>query len=394
MDRRKFITLVGGGVVAVAAGYFLYQNFLGGAPARERKLSLYSWEEEIFFDPPITYEGKEYDNIVDLFKQFYPEIELTTSYYGDQDKMTADLLAGKKVDVIAPCVDYIPVLYENDLLEEIDTGMMENWNKMFSVLRDVTGVKIDGKVVFIPTNYGTEAIDYRRDLFDQNGLEYPQSWLDFFQPWNLGFDKLDNKKRILMPDDYKIGIAMAALALGYNLDSNNDGLWELTDEQLQNCKELLIEQKPYVLKYSEEVDSDMPNLMANGDIFMSLGWAPETLELQDEGYDVVYLLPEEGPLVFLCGNSIVKGTENYEDAVKLVDFYAGPIIQRYFAEEYWYGISNEEVVNQLKEDDPDLVESLLLDKPMEALGKGHFEYPFAEGQEELWSQIWEEVLSA
>ncbi len=393
MDRRTFIALIGGGAVAVAAGYLLYQNFLGAGPTK-RKLALYSWEEEVFFDPPIVYNDTEYDNIADLFNVFYPDIELSTSYYGDQDKMTADLLAGKKVDVIAPCVDYIPVLYENDLLEEIDTGMMENWDKMFPVFRNITGVKMNGKVVFIPTNYGTEAIDYRKDLFDANGLEYPQSWADFFRPWELGFDKLDNKKRILMPDDYKIGIAMAALALGYNLDANNDGLWELTDEQLENCKELLIEQKPYVLKYSEEVDSDMPTLMASGDVFMSLGWAPETLELQDEGYEVEYLIPEEGPLVFLCGNAVVKGTENYEDAIKLVDFYAGPIIQRYFAEEYWYGISNQDVVNELKDEDPDLVEALLLDKPQEALSVGHFEYPFAEGQEDLWAQVWDEVLSA
>ncbi len=392
MDRRKFIALLGGGVLAVAAGYFIYQNL--GAPKRERKLALYSWEEEIFFDPPITVDDVEYDNIKDLFMKFYPDIQLSTSYYGDQDKMTADLLAGKKVDVIAPCVDYIPLLYENDLLEEIDTGMMENWGKMFPIFHDITGVKIGGKVVFIPTNYGTEAIDYRKDLFDANGLDYPESWYDFFHPWELGFDKLEDKKKILMPNDAKMGIAMAALALGYNLDSNNDGLWELTDEQLQNCKEILIQQKPYVIKYSDEVDSDMPTMMANGDIFMSLGWAPETLELRDNDYDVVYVLPNEGPLVFLCGNAIVKGTENYEDAVKLVDFYAGPIIQRYFAEEYWYGITNQEVVNKLKNEDPDLVDSLLLDKPQEALAVGHFEYPLAKGQEDLWDEIWNEVLTA
>ncbi len=392
MDRRKFLAVAGGGAIAIAAGYFILSNM--GGQGEKKTIYLYTWEEEMNFDPPVEYEGKSYDNITDLFAAVYPEYNVVASYYGDQDRMVADLLAGKKADVIAPCVDYIPTLVENDLLAEIDTGMLENWDKMFPIFQDIQGVKVNGKVVFIPTNYGYEGLTYRADLFEQNGLETPTSWMDFFQPWELGFDKLDNPKKLLMPDDSYIGIAMAALALGYNLDANGDGLWELTDEQLENCKELLINQKPYVLKYSEEVDVEMPNLMSVGDVIFSIGWAPEALSLQDEGIDAVFVLPDEGPLTFLCGNAIVANAENYEDAHKLVDFYLGPVIQKYFATEYWYGITNEAVVNLLKEEDPELVDSLLLDKPQQALAKGAFEYPLAEGQEELWEEVWDEVRGA
>ncbi len=392
MDRRKFLAVAGGGAIAIAAGYFILSNM--GGEAGKKTIYLYTWEEEMNFDPPVEYEGTAYDNITDLFAAVYPEYNVVASYYGDQDKMVADLLAGKKADVIAPCVDYIPTLVENDLLAEIDTGMLENWDKMFPIFQDIQGVRVNGKVVFIPTNYGYEGLAYRADLFEQNGLETPTSWMDFFQPWELGFDKLDNPKKLLMPDDSYIGIAMAALALGYNLDANGDGLWELTDEQLENCKELLINQKPYVLKYSTQVDVEMPTLMNVGDVIFSIGWAPEVLSLQDEDIDAVFVLPDEGPLTFLCGNAIVANAENYEDAHKLVDFYLGPVIQKYFATEYWYGITNEAVVNLLKEEDPELVESLLLDKPQQALAKGAFEYPLAEGQEELWEEVWDEVMVA
>lgn len=394
MDRRKFLIVAGAGAAAVAAGYLILTN-MGGPTAPTRKtLYLYTWEEEMNFDPPIEYQGTEYDNVSDLFPQVYPGYEVEASYYGDQDRMIADLIAGRRADVIAPCVDTIPTLVEEDLIAEIDTTLLENWSKMFPIFRDITGVKVGGKVVFIPTNYGSEAISYRTDLFEDNGLEPPTSWYDFFHPWELGFDNLDDKRRILMPDDSYLGVAMAALSLGYNLDANGDGLWELTDEQLENCKEVLINQKPYVRKYSEEPDVEMPSLLSGGDVYMSIGWAPETLVLNDEGFPVEFVIPDEGPLVFLCGNAIVANTENYEDAHKLLDFYLGPIIQKYFATEYWYGITNEAVVNLLKEEDPDLVDSLLLDKPQEALSKGSFEYPLAEGQDELWEAVWDEVLEA
>lgn len=401
MNRRQFL-LIGSAVVAGAVvgggAWWWYTSRKptggGGQVSQKVLINLYTWEEEIYPDEPIVIDDKEFDTIPGAFEYLNPDITVISSYYGDQDKMVAELLGGKKADVIAPCLDYIPTLIEFNLIRPIDTSLLSNWDNMFSIFHE-KGVKYNGEVYFIPTNYGTEAIDYLRSAFKENGLKEPKSWYDFFHPEELGFDKLGNPRRILMPDDSKIAIAMAALALGFDLDSDNDGKWELTDSQLEEVKELLIHQKPYVLKYSDEIDSELPTLMANGDVYMSLGWAPETLELKDEGYDVVYLLPEEGPLVFLCGNAVTSSTKHPEASHKLIDFYLSEYVQgQVFAEQYWYGITNEEVVNKLKQEDPDLVEGLMLDKPEEALAAGVFEYPLDEGEEDRWEEIWNEVLEA
>jgi len=390
MNRRKF--LIASGVIIAAAvigGLWWYTSRREGGPVT---INLYTWEEEIYPDEPIVIDDKEFDTIPAAFEYLNPNIKVVSAYYGDQDKMVAELLGGRKADVIAPCLDYIPILVEHDLIQPLDTSLLTNWDKLYPVFHKMS--TYNGKPYLSPSNYGTEAIDYLRPAFKENGLKEPESWYDFFHPDELGFDKLPNPRRVLMPDDPKMGIAMAALALGFDLDSDNDGKWELTDSQLDEVKELLLHQKPYVLKYSEEIDSELPTLMANGDVYMSLGWAPETLELKDEGYDVVYVLPEEGPLVFLCGNAVVKGTEHVEAAHKLVDFYLSEYVQgQVFAEQYWYGITNSEVVEKLKDEDPELVEGLMLDKPEEALAKGVFELPLDEGQEEKWEEIWNEVMS-
>jgi|GEM_PF-1078159 len=402
MNRRQFLVIgsavAAGLIVGAGAWWYLSGRKYEKIPSPGAKkviLRLYTWEEEIYPDEPIVIDDNEFDTITGAFEYLNPNISVIPAYYGDQDRMTAELLAGRKADVIAPCVDYIPVLIRHKLIQKIDTSLLENWDKLFDIFHNITGVKFNGDVYFSPSNYGTEAIDYLRSAFKKYDLKEPTSWHDFFHPEELGFDKLSNPRRILMPDDAKIGIAMAALALGYDLDSDKDGLWELTDTQLENVKELLIHQKKYVLKYSEEIDSELPTLMANGDVFMSLGWAPETLEMTSEGIDAVYLIPEEGPLVFLCGNAITSTTEFYEEAHKLVDFYLSEYVQgQVFAEQYWYGITNAEVVDKLKAEDPELVENLLLDKPEEALSKGHFEYPLDEGEEDRWTRIWNKVLEA
>jgi len=400
MNRRQFLligsAIVAGAVVGGGAWWYLssrqYKPSGGGKPTGA-VINLYTWEEEIYPDEPIKIDDKEFDTIPKAFEYLNPDIKVISAYYGDQDKMTAELLSGRKADVIAPCLDYIPILVKHNLIQPLDTSLLSNWDNLYPVFQKMA--KYNGKPYLSPSNYGTEAIDYLRSAFKKHGLREPKTWYDLFHPDELGFDKLSNPRRVLMPADAKMGIAMAALSLGFDLDSDKDGLWELTDSQLEEVKDVLIHQKPYVLKYSEEIDSELPTLMANEDVYMSLGWAPETLELTSEGYDVIYLLPEEGPLVFLCGNAVTSQTKHVEASHKLVDFYLSEYVEgQVFAEQYWYGITNSVVVGKLKETDPDLVEGLMLDKPEEALSKGVFEFPLKEGQEEKWDEIWNEVMEA
>jgi|Deesub1362B_J571_1020462.scaffolds.fasta_scaffold00003_223 spermidine/putrescine-binding protein len=368
MKRRTFLGIAGGLIGVAIIGGGLYWYMTRTKVPEVKTLRLFTWEEETL------------DEFLDPFRDAYPNVDLKIGIYGDQDEMITRLRAGYKADVIAPCTDKIPVLRELELIQPIDVSKLEYWDDMFESFKNAPMVKINGDIWFVPTNYGTEGITYRTDMIEREIT----SWADLFDPEFEG--------KILMADDPFYGIAIAALILGFDLDPDNDGMWELTEEQLQECKELLIQQKPLVLKYSDEVDVELPQLMAAGEVWISIGWAPETLELLDEGVPVKYVLPEEGALVFVCGNAIVKGTEEEDLAHALVDNYLAPHSQRFFAEEYWYGITNEAVVEELAAEDPDLVENLLLDKPEEALAIGHFEYPIE--NYDRWEEIWNEVKLA
>ncbi|HID04351.1 MAG TPA: extracellular solute-binding protein [Candidatus Caldiarchaeum subterraneum] len=335
------------------------------APAVEvesGRLLLFTWEEEAT------------DAFLNPFREKYPQVQLETAIYGDQDEMVAKLQAGFRADVIAPCSDYIGILLDLGLIQPIDVRLLDNWLDMFPELWAAPGVVVDGEVYFIPTNIGQEGIMYRTDKIQREIT----SWNDLWDPEFAG--------HILMPDDPKISIAIAALALGFK------DPWNLNEEQLQQVKEKLIEQKPLVLKYSDEPDVEAAELMAAGDVWISVGWIPEVNELTSEGIPVKYVSPKEGEFIFMCGNSIVKGTQMPVAAHKLVDNFLAPHVQTAFAdpEEFGYWVTNKRVVEEMI--DPEVVEAAGLDKVLEVLQNAVFEE--AVPNYDLWISVWEEVLAA
>ncbi len=326
------------------------------------RLMLFTWEEEAT------------DAFLNPYREKYPQVQLETAIYGEQDEMVAKLQAGFKADVIAPCSDYIGILIDLDLIQPIDVRLLDNWLDMFPELWAAPGVVVNGEVYFVPTNIGQEGIMYRTDKIQREIT----SWNDLWDPAFAG--------HILMEDNPKMSIAIAALALGFK------DPWHLTEEQLQQVKQKLIEQKPLVLKYSEEADVEAAELMASGDVWISVGWIPEVNELTSEGIPVKYVSPKEGEFIFMCGNAIVKGTEMPIAAHKLVDNYLAPHVQMAFAdpEEFGYWITNKRVVQEML--DPEIVKAAGLDKVLDVLRNAVFEE--AVPNYDQWVAIWEEVLAA
>ncbi len=330
-----------------------------GGEVESGELVVYSYEETVT------------DEFLEGYRQAHPQVELKTAVYGELDEAVAKLRAGFKADVVNPCVDYIPVMVDLDLLEPADVSKIPRWNDLFPFFREMPEIQAgEGKVWMAPVDAGLEGIMYRADILDPP----PTSWNDLWNP--------DYAGHIAMEDFARNSIAVAALALGFEDPFN------LTEEQLQRVRDKLIEQKPLLVTYFES-DAEIRELFKSGEVWISFGWTADANVLtEEEGIPVEFLAPKEGALSWVCGYSIVKGTNMPNAAHALLNHYLDPELQYIEATEFEYFVANMKVLDMLTEEEIALVG---LDKP-EQVQEAHVE--ITPPNYDRWLQLWEEVLAA
>jgi spermidine/putrescine transport system substrate-binding protein len=330
-----------------------------GSQVESGDLVLYSYEETVT------------DFFLDGFREQYPQVNLKTAVYGELDEAIAKLRGGYQADVLNACVDYIPILRKLDMLEPVDTSKIEYWPDVFPFFREMPEIQAgENQVWMVPVDAGLEGIMYRTDKIDPP----PTSWNDL---WNEEY-----AGHIVMQDYARNAIGIAALALGYEDPFN------LTDEQLEAAKQKLIEQKPLLLTYFES-DEEVQELFKSGDAWISFGWTADANVLsEEEGIPVEYISPKEGAFSWVCGYSILKGTDMPNAAHALINHYLDPELQYFEATDFEYFVANSKVLDMLEEEEKALVG---LDKP-EQLQEAHVE--IIPDNYDKWLQVWEEVQAA
>ena len=96
-----------------------------------------------------------------------------------------------------------------DRIETIDTGLLENWNKIAPLFRDSNVIRRDGKVYAVPFHWGYGYLEYNADE-----IPAPKSYNDLLNP------KL--KKKIGLPDDPYAVITTFAIFAGAPKPNNLD----------------------------------------------------------------------------------------------------------------------------------------------------------------------------
>lgn len=340
------------------------------APSEEKPKASESSEVESGDLVLYSYEETVTDFFLDGYRKQYPQVNLQTAVYGELDEAIAKLRGGYKADVINSCVDYIPILRKLDLIEPIDTSKIERWDDIFPFFRDMPEIQAgEGKVWMVPVDAGLEGIMFRTDK-----VQGADSWNDL---WNEEY-----KGHIVMQDYARNAIAVTALALGY------DDPFNLNDEQLEAVKQKLIEQKPLLLNYFDAEEA-LHEMYKAGDAWISFGWTSNAnLLSEDEGIPMQYVSPKEGALSWVCGYSIIKGTEMPNAAHALINHYLDPELQYFEATDFEYFVANSKVLDKLSEDEKALVG---LDHP-EQLQESHVEV--IPDNYDKWLQVWEEVQAS
>ena len=238
----------------------------------------------------------------ETIKMFEEEtgIEVIYEEFETNETMYPKLEAGAaNYDVVCPSDYMIQKMVDNDMLAEL------NWDNMPNATANIGADYYKQSQAFDPENkysvpycWGTVGILYNTTMVDEPVTS-----------WSILWDE-QYKDSILMQESVR-DLFMVALKLkGYSMNS--------TDEtELNEAKDLLIEQKPLVQAY---VIDQVRDKMIGNEAALGVIYSGEAIYTQRENPDLAYVIPEEGTNVWIDSWVIPKNAENKENAEKFIDF--------------------------------------------------------------------------
>ena len=321
------------------------------------KVVVYNWGD--YIDPEVN-------------DQFTKEtgIKVVYSEYANNEEMYASVEPGNvSYDVLFPSDYMIEKMINNNMLQKIDMSKIPNYEKIDAQFK---GLPYDANDAYsIPYMWGTMGIVYNTTKV----TEPVTSW-DIL--WDSKYDD-----QIFMYDSERDSIMVALKKLGYSMNTRSEA-------ELEEAKELLIEQAPLVLAY---VGDEGKNKMINGEAALMLAWAGDAMVMLAENPDLAYVVPEEqGSNWFVDGIVIPNNATNVDEAYEYINFLCRPDIAAKNAEYIGYSTPISEAKELLPEEIknsevayPDA--SLLSDPKMEM-----FNDP--SNIIELYSSIWTQVKAS
>ena len=189
---------------------------------------------------------------------------------------------------------------------------------------------------------------------------------------------------ILMQDSVRDAFMCALKPLGYSLNSTDPG-------ELEEAKELLIQQKPLVQAY---VIDQVRDKMLGEEAAVGVIYSGEMLYLQElaEGKDfhLEYVIPEEGTNLWIDSWVIPKNARNKENAEKWIDFLCRPDIAKRNFEYITYATPNRGAFELL---DPELQQNKAVFPDWDSLQNAEVYQYLGDEVDSLYNELWKEVKS-
>ena len=358
---RKGLLVTASFLVVAAVSFTTYRHF--ASPA-SNELYVYNWGEYIDESVIQDFEAETGIHVVyDLFEtneEMYPVIEA----------------GGVAYDVVCPSDYMIQKMVENDLLAEIDFDNIPNIDQIDPEYMERSKAFDPENKYSVPYTWGTVGILYNDKRLEELGVEPPDSWMDLWDPRLSG--------EILMQDSVRDAFMCALKPLGYSLNSTDPG-------ELEEAKELLIQQKPLVQAY---VIDQVRDKMLGEEAAVGVIYSGEMLYLQElaEGKDfhLEYVIPQEGTNLWIDSWVIPKNARNKENAEKWIDFLCRPDIAKRNFEYNTYATPNRGAFEQL---DPELQQNKAVFPDWDSLRNAEVYQYLGDEVDSLYNELWKEVKS-
>ena len=307
MHSRNLLTLATGLTLAMVA------STNGPLHAQERTVRIF------------TFEGYTDDEWVKEFEEAN-DATVNVTYTGSVDEMFAKMKGseGADYDLISIDTSLFGRYIEQDLIIPYDMATIPNTANLLPAFQDVAEVQHEGGIYGVPITWGSLGLIYDTDEVDPA----PTSWEALWDEQYAG--------RIIVLDDTNNNIVNTAIILGFEDPFNLD------DDQMAAVKEKLIEQKKVLLSYFAGFEEGN-NVWDSGDAVLMFSMGEfQAVDLKERGYNVEYIIPDEGGVGWLDTWAMSKGVQNAELAHAWVNFFLEKSVGERVSAKYGYGNTTSE----------------------------------------------------
>lgn len=275
----------------------------------------------------LTWEGLAEDTWIDRFEQEHG-VTVNPTYVGSNDEYMAALAAGdKRYDTVVIVSSLAQPAIKAGFVEPLDLDKIPNFSNVSEGFQQVEFLQDGGTQYGVPTFWDIQPITYNADVVD-----------------DCSFDVLFDERykgRIAMWDDVST-IGDVASDMGF------EDIWDLSDEELEQVKQRMIEQKPLIRRYWS-TGGEIIELMASGEVVATNSWSYITQALQEEGINAQQCAPER-PTAWLDSHFIVRGSDNVDLAHEFINFMISPQTMAESFETTGFGVTVPSASEHLEED--------------------------------------------
>ena len=363
IDRRSYLASIG------AAGTVATAGCLGSIGGGSTTINIITWEE---------FEAMQ-ENIEDTLDV---ELDITTST--SSSEMFSQWNAGQdeQYDIAVPNNNYVPLMLDADLVAPVDESTVDNWDSMYDKFHEFADnqFNVDGNYYGVPIRFGWYGYGY-------DTREVPDHEASYSILFEEDYVDADLDGNLIMYDDHFKTIGATALYLGFD-DAFQGERVDLSEDQLEECKQTLIEQKDRLQGYIAS-DPTYIKSFRQGDFLVGHSGRNEIVEMWDEGNDWPdYAAPNEGALAWFESAVVSKKSDNQEAAWKVINEFIASENGAELAKAGFSPSCNPETQQQLSDEqnemfgaiDPSRLDEMIPFKAME--------------NEDAWQSAWEEVKSA
>lgn len=322
------------------------------------KVYVYNWGE--YIDPETLDMFEKETGIQVIYDEFdtnetmYPKVEAGASNY----------------DVVCPSDYMIQKMIDNDLLQEL------NWDNIPNAKANIGAQYYEQSEAFDPGNrytvpycWGTVGILYNKTMVDEPVTSWSILWDEKYAD------------SILMQDSVRDLFMVGLKSLGYSMNSTDE-------KELNEAKDLLIQQKPLVQAY---VIDQVRDKMIGNEAALGVIYSGEAIFTQRENPDLEYVIPKEGTNVWIDSWVIPKNAENVENAEKFIDFMCRGDIALLNFDYITYSTPNT-AAQALIEDDDIRNSKIAFPDLSQYDGLETFSY-LGDDADALYNDLWKEIKS-